>query len=349
MDPVLYNKYVNIEPEDARTRFGKSFCLQRKKDQKDFDNFRDLYSQAIKIAEVYTVSDSVARHIDEMVVKFLDDRDYRTKILGLARVPNKVIWVEWSTRLKLLKPEKELVRTAMLLANSNISEKFKGVITEVSSEGKNITREGEMFMGYIRTDLNSAVKEGITNDTISFDILNDYVFRCAQVEDYFYIDSPIISMLQSHWLKSRLHKDKTLSAGEYKRIAEAANNIAQFNSSFICCLFAFMASVPYTTQKIKKDFVKEYHPVLLNHPVDITTIVDINVPGKRYTPGEFIDRSLNKGLEKIKKRLHGVRGHWRYYRRPDGTVYHQVWIKEHERGDERLGRVTHSYYDIRDI
>ncbi len=37
----------------------------------------------------------------------------------------------------------------------------------------------------------------------------------------------------------------------------------------------------------------------------------------------------------IKKRLHGVRGHWRTL--ANGK---QVWVRAHERGDETLGRIT---------
>lgn len=37
--------------------------------------------------------------------------------------------------------------------------------------------------------------------------------------------------------------------------------------------------------------------------------------------------------EGIRRRLHDVRGHWRHYRNPDGSVRKRIWIDTYERGD----------------
>ena len=43
------------------------------------------------------------------------------------------------------------------------------------------------------------------------------------------------------------------------------------------------------------------------------------------------------------KRLHQVRGHWRVYRDENGDFIKRTWIKEHRRGDHRLGVVLKDY------
>lgn len=56
-----------------------------------------------------------------------------------------------------------------------------------------------------------------------------------------------------------------------------------------------------------------------------------------------INKVVTRCIEGARKRRHGVRGHWRHYRNADGDVVRKVWIQDHERGDESLGRVEHSY------
>lgn len=56
-----------------------------------------------------------------------------------------------------------------------------------------------------------------------------------------------------------------------------------------------------------------------------------------------VDRLVDRAIIGVKKRRHGVRGHWRQYRDADGNVRLRKWIADHERGDERLGRVVKDY------
>lgn len=64
----------------------------------------------------------------------------------------------------------------------------------------------------------------------------------------------------------------------------------------------------------------------------------INVP-KRTT----LEKIVTRVMEGMRKRRHEVRGHWRHFYNEDGTLRRKVWIKNHERGDETLGRVEHGY------
>lgn len=64
----------------------------------------------------------------------------------------------------------------------------------------------------------------------------------------------------------------------------------------------------------------------------------INVP-KRTTLSKIVDRIM----EGMRKRRHGVRGHWRHFYNEDGSLRRKVWIRDHERGDETLGRIEHGY------
>ena len=61
---------------------------------------------------------------------------------------------------------------------------------------------------------------------------------------------------------------------------------------------------------------------------------------KRTTPEKLVARAITHH----KHRQHDVRGHWRTIRNPDGTVKKRVPVKDHKRGDERLGIITKTYH-----
>ncbi|MBP82235.1 MAG: hypothetical protein CMO61_00120 [Verrucomicrobiales bacterium] len=54
-------------------------------------------------------------------------------------------------------------------------------------------------------------------------------------------------------------------------------------------------------------------------------------------------RQLEPRDEAYGKRLHQVRGHWRVYRDEYGDFVKRTWIKEHRRGDAKLGVVLKDY------
>jgi hypothetical protein len=60
---------------------------------------------------------------------------------------------------------------------------------------------------------------------------------------------------------------------------------------------------------------------------------------KRVTPEKVVLRAVSHH----KNREHEVRLHWRTYRNEDGSVKKRIPIKEHKRGDARLGVITKSY------
>jgi hypothetical protein len=60
---------------------------------------------------------------------------------------------------------------------------------------------------------------------------------------------------------------------------------------------------------------------------------------KRVTPAKVVLRAVSHH----KNRQHEVRLHWRTYLNDDGTVKKRVPIKEHKRGDARLGVITKTY------
>jgi hypothetical protein len=60
---------------------------------------------------------------------------------------------------------------------------------------------------------------------------------------------------------------------------------------------------------------------------------------KRVTPHKVVLRAISHH----KNREHEVRLHWRTYRNEDGSVKKRIPIKEHKRGDARLGVITKSY------
>ncbi len=61
--------------------------------------------------------------------------------------------------------------------------------------------------------------------------------------------------------------------------------------------------------------------------------------GRKLSPKVVIGRAIFHH----RKRWHEVRGHWRTYRDADGSVRKRIPIDAHERGDERLGRITKTY------
>lgn len=60
---------------------------------------------------------------------------------------------------------------------------------------------------------------------------------------------------------------------------------------------------------------------------------------KRHTPEKVVTRMTTHH----KHRWHEVRAHFRTLRNADGSVKKRVPVKPHERGDERLGRITKTY------
>lgn len=72
------------------------------------------------------------------------------------------------------------------------------------------------------------------------------------------------------------------------------------------------------------------------------SLINIQIPNKtRYE----LSAELRKAARtEIHKKRHHVRGHWRHYRAPDGTLLRRVWISDHYRGDAELGFVTHDYH-----
>jgi hypothetical protein len=60
---------------------------------------------------------------------------------------------------------------------------------------------------------------------------------------------------------------------------------------------------------------------------------------KRVTPDKLVLRAISHH----KNREHEVRSHWRSYRNADGTVRRRTLIRDHKRGDARLGVITKTY------
>jgi hypothetical protein len=61
---------------------------------------------------------------------------------------------------------------------------------------------------------------------------------------------------------------------------------------------------------------------------------------KNLTPEKVVARAVTHH----KHRWHEVRSHWRTIKnKADGTVKKRVPVKAHERGDERLGKITKTY------
>lgn len=60
---------------------------------------------------------------------------------------------------------------------------------------------------------------------------------------------------------------------------------------------------------------------------------------KRVTP----EKAVLRAISHHKNREHEVRSHFRTYRNEDGTVRRRTLIKDHKRGDIRLGRVEKTY------
>jgi hypothetical protein len=61
---------------------------------------------------------------------------------------------------------------------------------------------------------------------------------------------------------------------------------------------------------------------------------------RRITPVKLVARAISRH----RMREHEVRAHWRTLRNPDGSVRKRVPVKDHKRGDERLGRITKTYH-----
>lgn len=59
----------------------------------------------------------------------------------------------------------------------------------------------------------------------------------------------------------------------------------------------------------------------------------------KHTPTKIVTRAITQH----KHRWHEVRAHWREIKNPDGTVKKRVPVKSHERGDERIGKITKTY------
>jgi hypothetical protein len=67
--------------------------------------------------------------------------------------------------------------------------------------------------------------------------------------------------------------------------------------------------------------------------------ISLNVPAikkAKKSPYEFLH-------EATRRKRHKVRAHTRRFYAPSGALMYEKWIKEHLRGDERLGWVTHDY------
>ena len=60
-------------------------------------------------------------------------------------------------------------------------------------------------------------------------------------------------------------------------------------------------------------------------------------------PNGVETRQLEPRDEAYGKRLHQVRGHWRVYRDEHGDFVKRTWIREHRRGDAKLGVVQKDY------
>jgi len=60
-------------------------------------------------------------------------------------------------------------------------------------------------------------------------------------------------------------------------------------------------------------------------------------------PNGVETRQLEPRDEAYGKRLHQVRGHWRVYRDEHGDFVKRTWIREHRRGDAKLGVVLKDY------
>lgn len=86
--------------------------------------------------------------------------------------------------------------------------------------------------------------------------------------------------------------------------------------------------------------VSQPPPVVKGKPVFPLVHRDIIIKLPKHRD---ITKVLTRVCEGMRKKRHEVRGHWRHHYNADGSIRRRTWIREHERGDEKLGRVQHGY------
>jgi hypothetical protein len=143
------------------------------------------------------------------------------------------------------------------------------------------------------------------------------------------------------------HVGFCMSYGRYKETHDTERLLLEFAGELrhVFGLLLALGSLPTIDHTIVRIDNPNEQPVAEPRKVGDKTIlpfayrtVTLRIPRLR-DPNKVVQRVL----EGIRKRRHGVRGHWRNYRDAQGNVVRRVWVNDHERGDASLGRVEHDY------
>jgi hypothetical protein len=113
-------------------------------------------------------------------------------------------------------------------------------------------------------------------------------------------------------------------------------------------IFGFLVTITHVpieeSETIRLDGdISQPPPVVKGKPVFKLEHRDIVIKLPRHRD---ITKTITRVCEGMRKKRHDVRGHWRHFYNADGSIRRRTWIKNHERGDESLGRIVRGEHRV---
>ncbi len=337
--------------------------------------YKPAIREALTRARRFTLDASMSAYMADLGwAAYQAKPDQRTQIADsvrrMARLPHRVTWIEWdekalATRARdeygsALQPESVPLRSGwLMMQHPQIDTAFYALSFGISTQ--HVGRDGmieEMGGPTLGT-----CPFGImwrTDDVIQFpwktlraanDIQNlRRIPQSGFLTGIPNFNAPIAVADASEYLT-----DPFMTNVSFRRLFEEQWGMARY----ILGLLATLNDIPLSAKEVTvaKGFVaRGNYRKYLSH-----TTLTLNVPTKRYKA------MARHAVTIMRRKAHGVRGHWREHwqhpprpdcehiwkqmeERADATVMQcehckgrKTWITEHQRGDATLGFITHDY------
>lgn len=325
------------------------------------------YRQELIAAERFVLTDDTVRQIVyASKVSARRMRDY----LSMAHLPFNQVWIEWSPRAQVqaqiengTSPVNQVTedttnRSGYLISRIDDGDASKWVAVQAccteffnKQEDKIFTTAPAYIAPYTYTvDCNEnldrvALKRRFASDAWreaaedfeTAERLSEYAWGYTfQNPDVAKLNSSEVTLHEPIAIIGRALAQKAghpLKLADGRDFSHYAIEESRGNARFLVTLLAMINEVPITTELVRHTGSVRMAGQLKSFMSHRTISLVVPVRARK----RYLERALMGAVSK--KRRHRVRGHFRFYRSKDKTV----WIEAHERGDASLGWVEQDY------
>jgi len=293
---------------------------------------QDKYAlrMALRKAHCFTVDAETSAMVADFSIAVAKDLDSARQ---LAVPPFPITWFEIDNIARLRAIKKHGVRLTLQAASEDVCKRVGWMITthgnDYVASYMVVTGQGPVFapLSYRWTAERPCFDQVHTKSEI--EISDKLVFGCKDSGV-----NPMDASLCGMWPQRYVKK---ISGQEYELMNELSGELRHIFGLLIALGASHgtkSATGPGVTFQGEPVVAKGKTLLPLEHKVLTIKL------GRKATADTVVARAVTG----IKHRWHEVRGHIRTLRNSDGTVRKLVKVKDHHRGDERLGKITKTYH-----